>query len=309
MYTVCIPDAGWDLLCFFKVDGRVRDGFLSPLFERPSQGHPNEGRPWFLCIGGARLCGYAIFLSINGVFRLVVASCCVMLYVIRRGTPCVVCDCVRRKRGGVRKQESEMKNAMCMLAVAGLVGTAGAQDFSLSIAGAPATVDATSAVTITIDIVGNASVGTHMLGGSFALVTGGHNATVIDMTWIPASWSAFNTDGGFDGNGNYNPVIFGQLVIPGVPPFDVPAAGSELGNSIGSFQVVISAVSGFFSLDFHLVAQDPFSLEVLDLATGETFQSSAGNLSLNGASITVIPSPSSLALIGLGGLAASRRRR
>lgn len=232
-----------------------------------------------------------------------------MLYVYRRDTPCVVCDCVRRKRDGDRKEEREMKNAMCVFAVAGLVGSASAQDFSLSIAGAPTTVGATFGVTITIDIIGDASVGTHMLGGSFALEIVGGNSTVLDMTWIPAAWSAFNTDGGFDGNGNYNQVIFGQLVIPGVPPFDVPAAGSELGSLIGSFQIEISAINGFIALDLFLVAQDPFSLEVLDVVTGETFQSSAGNLALNGASIYMLPTPSSLALIGLGGLAASRRRR
>ena len=193
-----------------------------------------------------------------------------------------------------------------MLAVAGLVGTAGAQDFSLSIAGAPATVDVTGGATITIDIIGNASVGTHMLGGSFALVSG--HPLITDISWNPASWSSFNTDGGYDGNGNYNPVIFGQLVIPGVPPFDVPAAGSELGSAIGSFQIVIGA--GFLGvMDLFLVAQDPFSLQVIDLVTGETFQSSDGNLTLNGASIQVTPSPSSLALIGLGGLAVTRRRR
>lgn len=200
-----------------------------------------------------------------------------------------------------------MKNAVCILAVAGLVGAAGAQEFSLSIVGAPSSIDNSGgSVTVTMDIIGNADVGTHMLGGSFAFVSG--HPLIEDIRWTPASWSSFNTDGGYDGNGNHNPVIFGQLVIPGVPPFDVPAAGSELGSAIGSFQIVIG--QGIFgSMDFNLVAQDPFTLEVLDLVAGETYQSSAGNLALNGATISVTPTPSSLALLGLGGLAASRRRR
>ncbi len=201
-----------------------------------------------------------------------------------------------------------MKNAVCMLAVAGLVGAAGAQNFSLSIAGAPATIDNSSgAVTITIDIIGDADVGTHMLGGAFAIeATGAILST--GMTWNPAGWSSFNTDGGYAGNGSYNQVIFGQLVIPGVPPFDVPATGSELGNAIGSFQIVIGqGLYGLMHLNF--IAQEPFTLEVLDLAAGESYRSSAGNLTLNGVEILIYPTPSSLALLGLGGLAASRRRR
>lgn len=148
-------------------------------------------------------------------------------------------------------------------------------------------------------------VGTHMLGGSFSLVTS--SSVVSNMTWTPASWSAFNSDGGYAGGGDYNPVIFGQLVIPGVPPFDVPAVGSELGQRIGSFQVTVDQFCGV--LDMELVAQSPFTLEVLDLNTGETFQSSNGNLSLNGATISVTPAPSSLAVLGLGGFATLRRRR
>lgn len=208
----------------------------------------------------------------------------------------------------MRVEEIEMKSFVCMLAVAGLAGSVSAQDYSLSIASGPTSVDTTgSSITITIDIVGDASVGTHMLGGSFSLETSS-SGSVIDMTWIPAAWSSFNDDGGYAGNGDYNPVIFGQIVIPGIPPFDVPAAGSELGNVIGSFQIVIAADT-WFTMDMYLVAQDPFSLEVYDILTGEAFHNSDGNLTLNGASISVVPSPSSLALIGLGGLVGTRRRR
>jgi hypothetical protein len=200
-----------------------------------------------------------------------------------------------------------MKNTMCMIAVAGLTASVSAQEFSLSISSAAATIDTTGGSAVfTIDIIGDASVGTHMLGGSFSLVTG--SSFVSDMTWIPASWSAFNTDGGFAGGGDYNPVIFGQLVIPGVPPFDQPAPGSEIGSRIGSFQVMIEGqLCGV--IDFQLVAQSPFTLEVLDLDTGETFQSSDGNLTLNGASVFSVPSPASLAILGIGGLATLRRRR
>jgi len=198
-----------------------------------------------------------------------------------------------------------MKKSSIVLALAGLATLANAQEFSLSITGAPSSIDTTSGATFTVDVVGDADVGTHMLGGSLGLISTGFN--VENIVWTPASWSSFNTDGGYAGGGIYNQVIFGQLVIPGLPPFDVPAVGSELGHAIGSFQVQIGPTFvGFASLE--LVAMDPFSLQVLDIATGEVFDNRTGNLTLNGAEFW-LPTPSSLALLGFGGLAASRRRR
>jgi len=197
-----------------------------------------------------------------------------------------------------------MKNTLALIAVAGMASVASAQNFSLSVSGAPASV-AEGAV-FTIDVVGDSDFGTHMLGGSFSMSTG--SALIDSMTWTPASWSAFNTDNGYAGGGDYNAVIFGQLVIPGVPPFDVPAAGSEVGSAIGSFQVTLAA-SGTGVIDFALAAGSPFSLEVLDVNTGASANSGSGQLALNGASVNVTPAPSALALLGLGGIAAGRRRR
>jgi len=200
-----------------------------------------------------------------------------------------------------------MKSTLALVAIAGFAAAATAGNtFTLSIVGAPTSVDATAGATITVDVIGDSSFGTHMLGGSFSLTSG--NGMVSSMAWTNASWSAFNTDGGYAGNGDYNAVIFGQLVIPGVPPFDVPAAGSELGMAIGSMQIVIAAGSAGV-LDLNLGAESPFTLEVLDNASGTTANSAAGGLVLNGASINVTPAPSALALMGLGGLVAGRRRR
>ena len=197
-------------------------------------------------------------------------------------------------------------SSIALVAVAGFAAAASAQNFSLSIAGAPMTVDTSAgSVTVTVDIIGDSDFGTHMLGGAFTLSSG--SGLVEGMSWAAASWSAFNTDGGYSGGGDYGQVIFGQLVIPGVPPFDVPAAGSELGSAIGSFQIVIGQGTGI--IDLSLAAASPFSLEVLDLVGGTTAQSSNGTLTLNGASINVVPAPSAMALLGLGGLVAGRRRR
>jgi hypothetical protein len=193
---------------------------------------------------------------------------------------------------------------IAIAAIAGFAAAASAQSsFSLSIVGAPMTVDTTmGAATFTVDVTGDSDFGTHILGGGFALSTGS-SANVTAMSWANAAWSAFNTDGGYDGAGNYNNVIFGQLVIPGIFP---PAAGSELGSVIGSFQIT---VEGAGVLDLSLVAAAPFALEAVDSVSGATANSSNGSLTLGGASVNLVPAPSAMALLGLGGLAAGRRRR
>ncbi len=196
-----------------------------------------------------------------------------------------------------------MNKVLIAAAIAGAASSAFAQDFSLSLSSNVATLDP-SGGTFTVTVFGDASVGTHLLGGAFSLVSNGE--CISDMEWTPASWSAFNTDGGFAGNGDYNQVVFGQLVIPGIFP---PAAGSELGSAIGSFSVTLDPFVGDIDITFDLVAGNPFALETVDAVTGETFQSSSGNLSLGSLTIAVIPSPSALSMLGLGGLVATRRRR
>ena len=198
-----------------------------------------------------------------------------------------------------------MKYAITTIALAGLTMTAGAQEFSLSLFSSD--VDVHFSLEFTVDVYGDADVGTHMLGGAFALESNGQ--CITGMEWNSAPWSAFNTDGGFAGDGDYNEVIFGQLVIPGVPPFDTPAIGSELGSLIGSFTVFLDQAVGDNSITFQLVEASPFSLETIDINTGETFQSSDGNLSLGSLTLQGIPSPGTISIFGGLGLLASRRRR
>lgn len=194
-------------------------------------------------------------------------------------------------------------SAVLLAGVAGLASQAMAQNFSLTLASSFATLDP-SGGTFTVTVYGDADVGTHMLGGAFSLVSNGD--CISNMQWTPASWSVFNSDGGYAGSGDYNDVIFGQLVIPGIFP---PAPGSELGSAIGSFTMTLDPLIGDIQIDFELVAGQPFTLETVDAVTGQTYQSSSGNLSLGSLSLGVIPAPGTLAMLGLGGLAAARRRR
>lgn len=195
-----------------------------------------------------------------------------------------------------------MKNVITAAAVAGFASLAAAQNFSLSIVPSSTVISPSSS--FTLSVFGDADVGTHLLGGGFSIDSNGD--CVQSMQWTPASWSAFNTDGGYAGGGDYNQVVFGQLVIPDIFP---PAPGSENGALIGSFFVQMDPAAGDFSIDFQLVAGSPFTLETVDSTTGETYQSSSGNLSLGSATVRVVPTPGVLSMLGLGGLAATRRRR
>ncbi len=184
----------------------------------------------------------------------------------------------------------------------------GQEQFSLSLV--PSGSSATG--NFTVGVYGDSSFGTHMLGGQFGMeITPLCSPdSIVDVQWSPASWSAFNTDGGYDGDGGYGPVIFGQLVIPGVPPFDVPAPGSELGGLIGTFTVEVELFS-FDRYQMDLVLIDgPFSLEVIDINTGETMRDTAGTLLLGSAEFgSLCPSPGVCSLLAFSGLAATRRRR
>ena len=193
-------------------------------------------------------------------------------------------------------------SAVLVAGVAGLASQASAQNFSLALVPSATTVN--EGGTFTLSVYGDADAGSHLLGGAFSLES--NSACIVDMSWQNASWSAFNTDGGYAGNGNYNQVIFGQLVIPGIFP---PAAGSELGGLIGSFSVTVST-GGDGPLFFQLIAGSPFTLETVDSVSGTTYQSSSGAISLGSATVfACIPSPGTLAILGLGGLASARRRR
>tara|TARA_R110002072_G_scaffold271010_1_gene430857 strand:+ start:74149 stop:74781 length:633 start_codon:yes stop_codon:yes gene_type:complete len=208
-----------------------------------------------------------------------------------------------------------IQNTLVTMAIAGLASTAiagpVAETFSLTmyVRQAPEITDgATMAI---IDVIGDSSFGTHLLGGQFGISSNGHSE-VSDIRWTPADWSTANGLGTYDGAGELSDVIFGQLVVL-TDLFDfLPGENSELGNVIGSFEVDFD--SGFTQdIQFDFVP-DPerFSLKVIDVdlvnRTTQSLDSNNGDLSLGSLMITA-PTPSSLALIGLGGLAATKRRR
>jgi len=203
-----------------------------------------------------------------------------------------------------------MKTTLGLIAVAGLASAAAAGGASLSIVASAATVDTTGAsATVTLAVYGDA-VGTAIAGGEFALTASGGAGLVSDMTGAAAAWGALGgQDNGHAGDGNYNGLIFGQLIFP---PFINPAAESMLGNGpvlLGNITVTIAAdTSGVIDWSTAAGAGD-FILEVFtdDGAAGIFEQLTA--VSHGSASVNVVPAPSAMALLGLGGLVAGRRRR
>ena len=197
-----------------------------------------------------------------------------------------------------------IRNALLASALAGCASFAGAQEFSLSLTVSTTTLDC-SGGTFTVSVYGDASVGTHMLGGAFGLDASDGGAVITDINWTPAAWSAFNTDEGYAGGGVHNQVVFGQLVIPGIFP---PAAGSELGGLIGSFQ--ISYGQGFpILMDIALTMGEPFTFETVDAITGQTYQSDSGNITMDSVRVVLCPSPGGCAAFAVCGLISTRRRR
>ena len=202
-----------------------------------------------------------------------------------------------------------MKNAIALAAVAGLATAASAQSWSLSISGAPASINTTVTTVFTVDIIANADFGTNVSGGSFELDSTGADAAVVNVTASAAAWAAVGeNDRGYLGNGDHAGLVFGQVIFP---PFFPPAAESELtgaGVVVGSLVIeVLAGSTGMLNLNLAADAQSPFGLEIYN-AGDESFNSQAAG-SYGSASVNLVPAPSAMALLGLGGLVAGRRRR
>jgi len=202
-----------------------------------------------------------------------------------------------------------MKNAIALIAVAGIATVASAGGANLSIVASASTIDSTVSTSFTLAVYGDAT-GTAVAGGEFALTASGGAGIVTDMTGAAAAWGALGQeDLGHAGDGNYNGLIFGQLIFP---PFINPAAESMLGNGsvlLGNITVTIAADSAGV-IDWSTAAgAGDFILEVFtdDGAAGVFEQLT--DVAHGSARVNVVPAPSALAMLGLGGLVAGRRRR
>ena len=198
-----------------------------------------------------------------------------------------------------------MKKGIALAAVAGLATVASAQDFSYTVV-APATVDTRTATSFTVTVIASGP-GTHIAGGSFAVDGTDDAGAVSGMSWAAAGWSSINTDNGYLGNADYDQVIFGQLILPdfGFPP----DPGSVLPATVGTFTVSLTGGGANGTVLFQLAdAGGDFALETFN-DDDDSFARDGGAINYGGSTTRVIPAPASLALMGLGGLIAGRRRR
>jgi len=215
-----------------------------------------------------------------------------------------------------------MKNAIALAAVAGIASAAAAQNGSLTIVASQTLVDSTVTNSITLSVYGDADFGTNITGAAFSLLgTTGGAGVVGDMTVAGEAWGGLGFgEFGDQGDGIHGGMIMGQIVFL---PFIQPDPASALGNGpvlLGTFTVEILASSAGV-VDWQLGGGiGTFGLETIDVnlnpggnPPGQVMQfggtMGAGALELGGVSVTVVPAPSAMALLGLGGLVAGRRRR
>ena len=206
-----------------------------------------------------------------------------------------------------------MKNTIAIAVVAGLAAAASAQDFSISMV-APASVATNS--TYTVEVWGSVTGGSWVDGtsamagfGIDAIATGGASLVTANGGSVLSDWaSGFGTDGTVNG-ADLEGTSGGQLANL----FGILNPGIDMSNPIllFTFDVTVGAAGGDVTytpanpninggLSYYPDSQDGASV----IAPND----SGTTLTLVGATTHVVPAPASLALLGLGGLVARRRR-
>ena len=204
----------------------------------------------------------------------------------------------------------EMKNAIALAAVAGIASAAAAQTATLNIVASQSVVNSQVTNMITLSVYGSADFGTHIAGGGVQLSAAGGAGVVGAMGVGVEAWGAIGfADQGDAGDGNYTGVVFGQLIFP---PLFPPAPESDFSNGevlLATFTVEILAGSAG-QIDWSSAAVASAGGVVLNIFdAGDNSATDVTAANFGGASVTVVPAPSAMALLGLGGLVAGRRRR
>ncbi len=185
-----------------------------------------------------------------------------------------------------------MKNAIAIAAVAGIAAAAAAQTSGSISFNAPAQVNAGE--TFTVEVIASGDQAGIL---SFNLAISAANAASVGSPTGNAALFTFGTFAGvgdFEASGGANAfakqqlangsVLFSFQVTAGSSNIDLSAAAGTIdGGGAGTLTYGVDAGFFFLPTDFD-------------------------NISFNGATV-VVPAPGAAALLGLGGLAAARRRR
>ena len=205
-----------------------------------------------------------------------------------------------------------MKNTIVLAAVAGIASAAAAQSGSLTLVPSVTTIDSSVSTSFTMSVYANADFGTHIAGGAFSLANAGGAGIVTDMDFASVGWGeGGENDRGHDADGNYTGVVFGQIIIPAFNLQPSPDSAIDGDVFVGSFMVTIAAGSeGLIDWTTGVDGISPFVLEIYDAGDESSTSLLNGDFDGHGgARVNVVPAPSALALLGLGGIAAGRRRR
>ena len=199
-----------------------------------------------------------------------------------------------------------MKNTIALIAVAGLAAAASAQSATLNITPTATEIDTSGgAVTVTINV---SATGTNGIDGFDIQVLGnlaGTGGFQLGDTTVNTTNATVNADGVVNTSGN------GGGASASVNPFFFSAATEGIDGQLFSFDVTIEAGS-LGLLDFSAAEGGFGPAGFLHFFTPNGFvglQNNYQDITVNGGRINLVPAPSSLALLGLGGLAAARRRR
>jgi hypothetical protein len=209
----------------------------------------------------------------------------------------------------------KMRKQILLASIAGLASGAAGQTASLSIVASQTTSGLGGS--FTLSVYADADFGTHVTGAAFTLnAVGGEGIISTIESNGAASWGALGEDDfGDAGNGSHAGFIMGQIVFL---PFIPPNAASALGSGpvfLGSFTVTTEPDACDGTVTWTVGGGiGTFALEIIDVNAnpgdnppGEVF--SIANPDFGSASISIIPAPSSAAVLGVGALVATRRRR
>ncbi|MCA9287009.1 MAG: hypothetical protein KDA05_00405 [Phycisphaerales bacterium] len=199
-----------------------------------------------------------------------------------------------------------MKKALALIAVAGLAGVAVAQPVATVVTTANGGAAASVAPGATISI--NAVVSWTPAGTQFAGIQGG---TIVQGN--AGSGSNFASDfaagalvnlGAFSGGSRTGMDI---AVTPAffTGGFMAPPSANSSGISLARYDLVINN-PGVYTINWVAPGSAP-NVRIYTSTASPAF--TEAQTTYRGATITVTPAPASLALVGLGGLVAGRRRR
>ena len=203
-----------------------------------------------------------------------------------------------------------MNMSIAMAAVSSVVGGALAQDFEIALV-APMTVEMGETYTVEAwgSVTGDPWVdGTSAMAGFGIDLIGSGNVASISQANFPI-WSAgFGVEGFIDGTSLLG-VVGGQLANL----FGVLNPNLSLSNPIMLFSVEVAAADSPGSITYTPANPNvngglSFYPDSTDGATIGAPNDPGTTLTLAGVTTRVVPSPAGLALIGLAGLAAGRRR-